>query len=58
MIELEQSHAFWYPPIYFRGPFRQFLARQPNDGLETVIRLVNFAAERWTENIEDVARRL
>jgi len=39
-----------YPPMYFRGPFLQFLRMKPTEGLETILRLVNFATERYLES--------
>jgi hypothetical protein len=39
----------WYPPFYIRGPFLFFLKNQPAEGLEVVLRLVNFATERWAD---------
>ena len=39
-----------YPPIYFRGPFYAFLQIEPRSGLETILRLVNYATERWLED--------
>jgi energy-coupling factor transporter ATP-binding protein EcfA2 len=42
----------WYPPMFFRGPFRYFLSLQPEHGLDAIIRLVNFASERWAEQFE------
>ncbi|MEK6289268.1 MAG: hypothetical protein AABO57_26450 [Acidobacteriota bacterium] len=39
----------WHPPFYTRGPFLQFLRAQPKEGLETILRLVNFATERWSQ---------
>ena len=35
------------PPFYNRSPFLFFLQSQPREGLETILRLVNFATERW-----------
>ena len=35
------------PPLYDCGPFLFFLRNQPREGLETILRLVNFATERW-----------
>ncbi len=35
------------PPFYNRSPFLFFLRNQPEEGLETILRLVNFATERW-----------
>ena len=40
----------WFPPIYFHGPFLPFLQRQPAVAIETIVRLVNFATERWAES--------
>jgi hypothetical protein len=37
----------WYPPFYMRGPFLFFLHLNPIEGLEVILRLVNFATERW-----------
>lgn len=42
----------WFPPFYNRGPFLYFLETHPNDGLDLVIRLVNFATENWTNNFK------
>lgn len=39
----------WYPPFYIRGPFLQFLRAHSAEGLETILRLVNFATERWSD---------
>jgi hypothetical protein len=41
----------WYPPIFTDGPFLYFLTSQPNEGLESILRLVNFATERWADKI-------
>jgi len=38
-----------YPPMFFRGPFLQFLRTQPEEALEVIIRLVNYATTRWEE---------
>jgi hypothetical protein len=41
--------AFWRkadPPMYFRGPFLQFLWVAPEQGITFVLRLVNFATRR------------
>jgi len=43
---IEQNYD-WYPPLYFRGPLLNFLKIYPDEGLEVIIRLVNFATERW-----------
>jgi len=46
-----------YPPMYFRGPFLPFLQLQPVHGLEFILRLVNFATERWQYSEEQHANR-
>ncbi len=38
-----------YPPFYTRGPFLSFLREAPNEGLSFVLRVVNFATQRWAE---------
>jgi hypothetical protein len=41
--------AYWRkadPPMYFRGPFLQFLRAAPEQGITFVLRLVNFATRR------------
>jgi hypothetical protein len=35
------------PPMYFKGPFATFLQKEPDLALGTILRLVNFATERW-----------
>lgn len=47
-----------YPPMYFRGPFLQLLRQAPQQGLEFVLRLVNFATERWAQRESTYAPRL
>ena len=37
----------WFPPFYTRGPFLYFLQTQPTEGLNFIIRLVNFATQQW-----------
>lgn len=39
----------WYPYLYYHGPFLFFLNTQPEEGLELILRLVNFATKRWDE---------
>jgi hypothetical protein len=47
-LETAKVQAWDYkPPFYNRGPFLFFLQSQPREGLETILRLVNFATERW-----------
>jgi len=38
-----------FSPFYIRGPFLFFLRSQPTEGLEVILRLVNFATERWVD---------
>ena len=39
-----------YPAAYWKGPFLLFLRLAPLQGLDTIVRLVNYATERWIEN--------
>lgn len=45
---LEHDHGF-YPRFYTRGPFLLFLKVNPKAALQTIIRLIDFATERWME---------
>jgi hypothetical protein len=45
------------PPMFFRGPFLMFLRQCPTQGIEFVLRLVNFASARWTEGVRLNAMR-
>jgi len=38
----------WYPPLWVRGPFIQLLNANAQEGLEAILRLVNFATARWS----------
>jgi hypothetical protein len=38
-----------YPAAYWKGPFLRFLQAAPQQGLDTIVRLVNYATERWLE---------
>jgi hypothetical protein len=40
-----------YPPLYFRGPFLRFLRAEHDYGLSFVLRIVNFATHRYSDNI-------
>jgi hypothetical protein len=45
--------SYWaegFPPMYFWGPFWTFLKSDPENGVDTIIRLTNFVTERWLEN--------
>lgn len=39
-----------YPAMYWKGPFLQFLQRAPEEGLDAIVRLVNYATTRWIED--------
>jgi hypothetical protein len=39
-----------YPPFYWKGPFLAFLRGAPQQGLDSIIRLVNYATRRWLED--------
>jgi len=44
--------AYWpdgSPPMYWKGAFYRLLQLTPDEGLDAVLRLVNFATERWLE---------
>ncbi|MDT7043667.1 hypothetical protein [Candidatus Nitronereus thalassa] len=49
---LEHRHE-WFPPLYFRGPFLQFIRTNAREGLELILRLVQFATDRWEELHKD-----
>jgi len=38
-----------YPAIYWKGSFLKFLQDAPRQGLDAIIRLVNYATRRWLE---------
>ena len=40
-----------YPAFYWKGPFLSFLQIAPVEGLDAIIRLVNYATKRWLERI-------
>lgn len=39
------------PPLYDKGPFWLFLRISPRDAIDCIIRLVDFATERWVEDV-------
>ena len=39
-----------YPAFYWKGPFLKFLQDAPEQGLDTIVRLVNYATKRWLED--------
>lgn len=61
--DLIEDHETWgwhdgSRPMFFRGPFLNLLRSHPVEGLEVIIRLVNFATERWKEWDEGLQQRL
>lgn len=46
-LDINELHG-WFPPFYNRGPFLHFLNSQPNDGIDFIVTLVNFATQQWT----------
>lgn len=44
--------AYWRggsSPMYWKGGFYKFLQSAPDDALDTILRLVNFATDQWLE---------
>jgi hypothetical protein len=39
-----------YPAMYWKGPFLKFLQAAPTQGLDAIVRLVNYATARWLED--------
>ncbi len=39
-----------YPAFYWKGPFLKFLQDRPEQGLDAIIRLVNYTTRRWLED--------
>ena len=39
-----------YPAFYWKGPFLKFLQDAPEQGLDAIVRLVNYATKRWLED--------
>lgn len=46
----------WSPVVYVNGPFLFFLQQNFDEALETIIRLVEFATQRWEELADAKAR--
>jgi hypothetical protein len=38
-----------YPAMYWKGSFLKFLQEAPEQGLDAIVRLANYATERWFE---------
>jgi hypothetical protein len=52
--------AHWmkgYPPFYTKGPWLRFLREAPEEGLTAILKLVNFATERWAAQLVAHHRR-
>lgn len=47
----------WYPPFYDKGPFLFFLRTKPIEGLQLIIDVVNFAADRWADRYKEARKR-
>jgi NACHT domain len=39
-----------YPAMYWKGGFLRFLQQAPKQGLDAIVRLVNYATSRWLED--------
>lgn len=42
----------WTPAMFFHGPFLAFLQTDWEKGIETIVALINFVTDRWTDNRE------
>lgn len=47
--DIDDPHQ-WFPPFYTRGPFLSFLQMNPTEGIDLILRLVNFTAQQWADN--------
>lgn len=45
-----QYRSDWYPAFYHHGPFRAFLNISEDQGINTILRLVGHATERWADH--------
>ncbi|WP_158791510.1 hypothetical protein [Granulicella sp. L60] len=55
----EGGFAFWHnhlPAMYFTGPWLIFLRTSPTFALKTIIRLVDFATDRWLQGYQAFSR--
>ena len=50
--EISESSRYHYPPFYWNYPWLYFLRRKPQEAINTIVRLVNFATERRIEVIQ------
>lgn len=55
-LEIEEVIE-WYPPMYWKGPFLQFLKVSWPEALDAIVRLVNFATARWGARWESHGRQ-
>jgi hypothetical protein len=47
----------WFPPFFSNGPFLYFLRNKPEEGLDVIIRFVNFVASVWASRNESRSKR-
>ena len=55
----ESGFAFWHnhlPAMYFTGPWLLFLRTSPAHALKTILRLIEFATDRWAEGYKAFTR--
>ena len=50
--DIDDPHQ-WFPPFYTRGPFLNFLKLNSTEGLDFIIRLVNFTTQQWADLHKD-----
>jgi hypothetical protein len=43
------DHGNHYPPFYWHFPWLQFIRQHPEQAIDSIITLVNFASERWAQ---------
>ena len=43
----------WFPPLFFNGPFLYFLRNKPDEGVDLIVRFVNFVATVWASRNEN-----
>jgi len=51
----EAGFSWWrdpMPPMYFTGPFLLFLRASPRAAIEMIVRLVDFATDRWLDGYQ------
>jgi hypothetical protein len=52
-LGLTMEDQGFYPPFYFQGPFTFFLQNRVDEGLDLIVRLVNFVTARWEEEAHE-----